>query len=252
METIITNYANAPNTELDPFCTSGSSPPAPKTKMKRTERHESDFYATPRWTVHRLLEVLHLRGGDWLEPGAGEGDLIRAVAETGRNDINWTALELRPECKSHLEKLKPRPEIIITDKFIGAPERERPLRGRRFDVAFGNPPFSLAIEFIRECFEVADRVVFLLRLNFLATSSRSRFMRTYAPDIYVLPQRPSFNGRGTDSQEYAWFVWGLPVSRRRNTGIVRVLADTDKKTRLTTSPGLYTAHGYIRPDGVES
>src|SRR6266852_476995 len=120
METIITNYANAPNTELDPFCTSGSSPPAPKTKMKRTERHESDFYATPRWTVHRLLEVLHLRGGDWLEPGAGEGDLIRAVAETGRNDINWTALELRPECKSHLEKLKPRPEIIITDNITGA------------------------------------------------------------------------------------------------------------------------------------
>src|SRR5260370_38158480 len=105
---------------------------------------------------------------------------------------------------------------------------------------------------MRECFEVAARVVLLLRLNFLATSSRSRFMRTYAPDIYVPPQRPSFNGRGTDSQEYAWLVWGLPVSRRRNTGIVRVLADTDKKTRLTTSPGLYTAHGYIRPDGVAS
>src|SRR5260370_30448823 len=118
--------------KLDAYCTSGSSPPASiLKKMNRTERHESDFYATPRWTVHRLLEVLHLPGGNWLEPGAGEGDLIRAVAETGRNDINWTALELRPECKSHLEKLKPRPEIIITDKFIGAPARQTPLPGPR-------------------------------------------------------------------------------------------------------------------------
>jgi len=230
--------------KLDAYCTSGSSPPAPK-KTKRTERHESEFYATPRWTVHRLLEALHLPGGNWLEPGAGEGDLIRAVAEK-RDDVRWTALELRPECKPHLDKLKPRPEIIITDKFIGAPEPEKPLRGHRFDVAFGNPPFSLAIEFIRECFEVADRVVFLLRLNFLATSSRSTFMRTYCPDIYILPQRPSFNGTGTDAQEYAWFVWGPPVGRRRNTGIVRVLADTDKKTRLATSHGIYTPQGYIR------
>lgn len=32
-------------------------------------------------------------------------------------------------------------------------------------------------------------------------------MRSHTPDIYVLPNRPSFSGKGTDSIEYAWFVW---------------------------------------------
>ena len=53
-------------------------------------------------------------------------------------------------------------------------------------------------------------VVALLRLNFLG-SSRSRadlFSREGGlRKVYVLGRRPSFNGKGTDSCEYAFFCF---------------------------------------------
>ena len=67
--------------------------------------------------MHRLLEKLALPGGNWFEPGAGEGNLIKAV---NRNDINWTALELREECKPFLEALEPTPEIILRSVLLAA------------------------------------------------------------------------------------------------------------------------------------
>jgi hypothetical protein len=201
-------------------------------------RHPADFYATPSWCVDRLLEKLKLPGGNWLEPGAGEGNLIRAV---NRSDVRWTALELREECRPILEALSPRPEIVITDKFVaaGVEDRAKPLHGRHFDVAFGNPPFSLAIEFVRESIKYADHVVMLLRLNFLGSRGRCAFMQEHAPDVYVLPDRPSFDGKGTDSIEYAWFVWRR-ATLHQPSGRITVLdvtsADTKHETkRLTLS-----------------
>ena len=48
----------------------------------------------------------------------------------------------------------------------------------------------------------------LLRLNYLGSANRHSFMSQHAPDLYVLPNRPSFKANGaTDSIDYAWFVW---------------------------------------------
>lgn len=72
-----------------------------------------------------------------------------------------------------------------------------------------NPPFAHAMEFIRKSFEFdAEYIVFLLRLNFLASKARAAFMSMNTPDVYVLSVRPSFirTGQG-DSVDYAWFVW---------------------------------------------
>jgi len=192
-------------------------------------RHPADFYATPAWCVERLLERLHLRGGAWLEPGAGEGNLIRAV---NRDDIRWTALELREECRPHLEMLAPVPEIIITDKFVapGLHDSEKPLAGRRFDVAFGNPPFSLAQEFVQESLKVADTVVMLLRLDFLSSQERAPFMKSQVPDVYVIPDRPSFTGYRTDSSNYGWFVWRA-ADHGRPAGNLAILDRTPLEVR---------------------
>lgn len=87
------------------------------------------------------------------------------------------------------------------------PDSEKPLHGQRFDVVFGNPPFTLATEFIGESLKLSDVVVMLLRLDFLGTQGRQPFMQANTPSIYVIPDRPSFDGGGTDSNDYAWFVW---------------------------------------------
>jgi hypothetical protein len=192
-------------------------------------RHPSDFYSTPSWCVDRLLERVTLPSGAWLEPGAGEGNVIKAVTRT---DVCWTAVEQQQVCRAALERITPRPEIIITDRFIdaGVPERDKPLYGRRFEVALGNPPFSLAQEFVEESLRYADTVVMLLRLNFLASAGRCSFMQNRAPDVFVIPDRPSFDGQGTDSIEYAWFVWRSSAGTR-STGEVTVLNTTPLSVR---------------------
>lgn len=102
--------------------------------------------------------------------------------------------------------------------------------GGPFDVVITNPPYSLAMPVIEQALALETQfIVMLLRLNFLASGGRADFMRTHAPDVYVLPNRPSFSGTGTDSIEYAWFVWH--GRRRRARGTVHVLAATSANER---------------------
>ena len=79
------------------------------------------------------------------------------------------------------------------------------------DVIITNPPFSLAMEFLNKSLAVTTEkgiVIMLLRLGFMASKKRYEFMKENPPtDLYILHKRPSFTGKGTDSQEYAWCIW---------------------------------------------
>jgi hypothetical protein len=178
-------------------------------------RSPADYYATPQWCVRRLLEVLSLPGGAWLEPAAGDGAIVRAV---DRSDVHWDLWEIRESERSALKNAAPGANIATGD-FLEAAAAAK-LNRKRYMVAITNPPFRLAQEFIEASLACADNVVMLLRLNFLASKSRWEFMSSNTPDVYVLPNRPSFTGRGTDSIEYAWFVW---EKERRCEGRVRIL-----------------------------
>jgi hypothetical protein len=75
----------------------------------------------------------------------------------------------------------------------------------------GNPPFSLAQEFLEKCFEIAKDdtyVVMLLRLAFLESRKRHKFWQENPlHKLYVLSERPSFINGKTDATAYGWFVW---------------------------------------------
>lgn len=194
------------------------------------QRSESDNYPSPPWTVHRLIEnpraQASLSPGEWLEPGAGSGSIIRAVNTfAGKPEIRWTALELREECNSDLVESVGPNGVVLIENYLSPPTDSRL---GEYAVAMGNPPYRLAEQFIERSLEVSKVVCFLLRVNFLASAERNTFMRSNTPDIYVLPNRPSFRGVGTDSPEYAWFLWSR---ERRTTGILSVLATTPKEIR---------------------
>jgi hypothetical protein len=227
------------------------------------KRSPADFYATPAWPVHRLLDSLFLPGGRWLEPAAGDGAIIRAVNHWrgvhGEGNILWTAVEKRRSCERKLIGTPGNINVFIGDFFPASDV------GSRYDVVISNDPFSRAMQFINATMVLATWSIHLLRLNFLGTEERNEFFKNNMPDIYVIPDRVSFakslsctrNKRGctyakivslsarvprscprcgaklrvstTDSIEYAWFVWG--PERGRRAGKIVVLDHTPLEER---------------------
>lgn len=187
-------------------------------------RHPRDFYGTPSWCIRRLLEtrVLDTVDGTWLEPGAGGGKIIRATqdyyADFPTLKPRWCAVEIYAPMEPLLQQVA---HEVVAGDFLG-PE----VKLGHYDVALGNPPYGQAMKFIERALKHADQVCFLLRLNFLASKKRAEFMRRHTPTIYVLPDRPSFTGGGTDATDYAWFHWDQ--RRPDNIGEVHVLNSTSK------------------------
>lgn len=192
-----------------------------------TVRNEADFYETPSWCVRRLLERLWLPGGSWFEPAAGHGAIIRAVNAVHEEKVEWCACELRPEAWARLREVVDGPDLFVGIDFLNGD-----FAGTDFAVVATNPPYSLAMEFVENALPLAPYVVMLLRLNFLGSAKRSAFFRGEMPDVYVLPNRPSFTGGGTDATEYAWFVW--TPERERRAGRQEVLDKTPAHERKAT------------------
>lgn len=205
-----------------------------------SKRSPADFYATPPWVTNRLLEAADLPGGRWLEPCAGDGELIRTV-RARRPDIVWSAGELREEMRSMLEPISP--GGLYLGDLLELPEDY--FGPEKFDVAITNPPFSIALPIIQKCMKLAKKTVMLLRLNFWGSDERAEFMRVCPPDTFVLPNRPMFSlnkyGKpGTDSPEYAWMVWESPEYYELNqpkAGHIQVLGRTPVAERK-----LWTEH----------
>ena len=190
------------------------------TNRSAVRRHD-DVYETPPWTVKRLLEEVQIPGGLWLEPCAGSGDIMRAVNEM-RSDVAWQAIELREECAPALGSVVG----VGCIKICSFLDYAAPLT---FSAIVTNPPYGFAAEFLNHALPMAPFVAFLLRLNWLASHRRCELLREHMPDVYVLPNRPSFTGGRTDATEYAWMVWhGMS---KRTHGTVRVLGETPKAAR---------------------
>ena len=143
-----------------------------------------------------------------MEPSAGEGAIIRAV-NARRADVAWSAIELREEAIPLLTLAVAaggRSGAVDRDDFLTAAPRYAHVE--RHDVVCGNPPYADALAHVVQALRVAPVVALLLRLNFLGSKKRRDFWARHPADVYVLSERPSFDGEGTDATEYAWFVWG--------------------------------------------
>lgn len=162
-------------------------------------RADADYYPTPAWCARRILEALAFPPARlYLEPCAGDGALVRALKAYDPT-CGVVACELRPA--EHPSLVRSGADVV----FIGdALSGKLPV----VDVAFMNPPFSLAVEFVRAALDAAPIVVALERLTWACTWGKAEPARM--PSMFVLPNRPSFTGAGrTDASEYAWFVWGM-------------------------------------------
>lgn len=194
------------------------------------ERLAKDQYPTQPWCVERLLEVLPVETESkaWLEPCAGSGTIIQEVNRLLLvNDLpqpEWTAIELDDKYQAELSAIR-KPVDVIIDDFLRATEETTE---KVFDVTISNPPYSLAMEFVERCLRISHLTAMLLRVGFLESETRADWIREHTPDVYILPNRPSFAHGRTDNCAYAWMVWGQPRSR----GTLRVLDSTPRNVRV--------------------
>jgi len=188
-----------------------------------------DYYPTPAWCVDRLLDDC---GVDLLretccvlEPTVGDGAIVRAMrARSAAWDVlDWYGCELRPNAGA----------ADVCHLWEGDfRAMERPPGG--YCLSVGNPTYTLAEAIVRHALSMSEAGAFLLRVGFLGSAERVQFWRDHAHlpfGLRVLPDRPSFDGEGTDSATYAWFVWGC----EEVTG-VKVLEPTPVEVRNAQKP----------------
>ena len=171
-------------------------------------RREHDSYQTDpklaRFLAKRLWADGHVRPrGDVLEPSCGVGAFVQAARDvldarsiTARDVVDYSA--------------EPAMDFVTVD-FLKTSFEDFNRGENRYDLVIGNPPYKCAEDHVRRglsLLRVGGTLAFLLRLSFAESKERIEFWRAYpAAHVYVLSERPSFTGGGTDSSAYAFFVW---------------------------------------------
>ena len=208
-------------------------------------RQKDDFYETPAWATRlilpKLLMIWDSKNKVVLDPFAGRGAILDVVRSTPELDgCRTLGIELDPDRAKTCQFSGN--EVTCGDAFA----QPLPLA----HAIITNPPYSRALEAVEMCVEWVEtckhhknfipQAAVLLRLSFLASLERASFHRKHPADVFVLARRPSFltseqkkqlhaealeswraggeagkrpSPPGTDSCEYAWFVWGLDGGR---------------------------------------
>jgi hypothetical protein len=180
------------------------------------ERHASDYYVTPQQDIKLFFEnwikdecvndgddfidmCRNLQDVIWLDPCAG-GDpnhemSYPSVIENYLGAQHIVTMDIREDSLADIKQ-----DFLLLDS------------DEQYDIVITNPPFNQAQEIIVKAHEHTQEngfVIMLLRLNFLGSKQRKLFWEQYPPyRIYVHHKRMSFKDEGgTDSIEYAHFVW---------------------------------------------
>lgn len=167
-------------------------------------RIERDFYKTPLIAINSLLNNFQLKGKTFLDPCAGDGR-IGQVVKTMYPHMEIDQVEIRKEEKAGLKKYG---NVFIGDFLNFTTDKD-------YNTIMTNPPFSLAVEIIEHCFEIATEnteIIMLLKLSFLESKDRFNFWQEYpVSKLFCLRDRPRFINNKTDFAAYAWFVWDNEV-----------------------------------------
>lgn len=211
------------------------------------ERSDADFYPTPPPPTRAFLRWMRASGLNpslVVDPCAGDGAILRVVAADG---YRVGGLELREECRTALDAVVPGGALYgdALAPCGEVAELRNVLRYVPGAVIVTNPPYGKAREFIETWAPCVDWSAWLLRLNFYGSKKRSKWLRGKGrpSNVLSLDDRVAFCavckgiakkagsarvkgcgrsyplgtkgrcvcggtiGDGTDSCEYAWFVF---------------------------------------------
>jgi hypothetical protein len=174
-------------------------------------RLPDDAYFTPRPLALEICQRLDraITVGSSpriLEPSAGTGSFVAAAAAVFATP-RIVAVDIHGKHKG--DCLAAGADSFHENSFLQLAS----LHVSKADLVLGNPPYSLAEEFVEHalgCLHDDASVAFLLRLSFLGSQRRLLGLFKAAPlrCLFPIAGRPSFTPDGrTDASEYGVFVW---------------------------------------------
>jgi hypothetical protein len=172
----------------------------------RKNHPEGDFYETPAEVTNELLkrEKFDKDGLIW-EPACGNGAIVKVLEEYGFDNIDAFDIAEREFDCIETDFLK------INMAFGGGIDWHIP------DYIITNPPFTLALPFVKQSLKFAKKkVAMLLRMQFYETSGRYEFLKENPPvRIYSISDRPVMLGEDgkpvmkSGMMWFGWFVWEI-------------------------------------------
>lgn len=195
---------------------------------------ELDHWQTPSWATEAVLPFLPARltepgGSVLIEPSVGRGAILDVALPTLR-PFDWLAWEIDPTRHADVQHRYPGGAIRCGD-FLTDPIADNGGFYTPGRVLFlGNPPYSLATEFVEKCLRIADGptlpsqkgvVAMLLQHDFATGVDRcERIHDRYKGSLFPLRRRPKFGNDATGMRPFSWFVWdlGFPTSEWRPIG----------------------------------
>lgn len=166
---------------------------APQPTMKRVaDLNGPDFYPTPAWATHALIDNEKFVGDIW-ESACGDGAMSEVLTKTGNNVFSSDLFD-RNYGEAGVDFCKEQREVqnIVT-----------------------NPPFHSAEDFVHSGIKKSKaKFALLLRLAFLESAGRQKTIFSICPPsrVWVFSERITFYPRGavkkgSGTTAYAWFVW---------------------------------------------
>jgi hypothetical protein len=173
---------------------------APKPTLKRfADLDGPDFYPTPGWATHALINNERFEGRIW-EPACGDGAMVRVLAETGQ----------------------PVDATDLYDRGFGETGVDFLRSSRNVDNIVTNPPYNSAEGFVEAGLRQTTRkLCLLLRLAFLEGANRQKtiFAKNPPARVWVFSERIAFypagaEVKGSGTTAYAWFIWDKQTGGR--------------------------------------
>lgn len=161
--------------------------------QKKHPRKPADFYPTPSDVTVALLDHLRLCASNvvW-EPACGDGSMARVLENYF--DCVW-ASDLRDDCGFGEGGV----DFLTTEHSFHP------------DWIITNPPFNVAVDFIRRALSITPNVAMLLKSQFWHARSRIELFESYPPaEILPLTWRPAFleKERGRSPlMDVMWVIW---------------------------------------------
>jgi len=151
-----------------------------------------DFYPTPKWATHALIDNESFNGDIW-ECACGDGAMSSVLAQTGQAVYSSD----------------------LYDRGYGEAGIDFLTARKRFKNIVTNPPYNSAESFVRSGLAKSEKkFALLLRLAFLEGANRNKtiFSQTPPSRVWVFSERITFypagaKVMGSGTTAYAWFVW---------------------------------------------